>query len=139
MKHAVDGSVIVIADAGSRRMRNAALDFARRNWSIVLAGTNRTALDELTRYIRMNGGVAHAVYADSRTREGRLRLIAEATPWFGDLDRWADDSQQDEDRTGRNSAWKTLLAGSAWKALLAGASAGITLGLLASRAKRKKQ
>ena len=109
MKHSVDGSVVVFANASTPEARNAALDFARRGWFVVLAGASDTTLNELKKYIQMTGGVAHVVPADPKTREGRLRLNYEATAWFGRVDKWIDDARATENETSRNSRWKSLL------------------------------
>ena len=73
MKHSVDGSVVVFANASTPEARNAALDFARRGWFVVLAGASDTTLNELKKYIHMTGGVAHVVPANPKTPDDLAR------------------------------------------------------------------
>jgi hypothetical protein len=121
---------VVIANASLPEARDAALDFGRRGWFVVLAGASDIALHELRKYIQMSGGVAHVVSADPKTREGRRRLIHEATSWFGHVDKWIDDGRTTESETTHNGKWKPLLFA---------ASAAVTVGFIASRLQRQKE
>jgi NADP-dependent 3-hydroxy acid dehydrogenase YdfG len=106
MKREVDGSVVVIANASAPQAADTALDFARRGWFVVLGGISEKALNQLERYIRMNGGVAHVVPGNAETREGRLRLEYEALSWFGRVDEWIDNARDLENGSRRYGHWK---------------------------------
>jgi 3-oxoacyl-[acyl-carrier protein] reductase len=78
---------VAVSGGGSKGMgRAVSVDLAREGCRVVVAARGQEAVDEVVSMIRDDGGEALGVYADMSTREGILKVQAEARAVFGDPD-----------------------------------------------------
>lgn len=92
MAKPINEQVIVITGASSGIGREAALQFADRGASIVIAARNAEALEDVARQIRERGGQAAAVVTDVAQWEQVARLASEAATRFGRIDTWVNNA-----------------------------------------------
>lgn len=84
--------VVVITGASSGIGREAALRFADRGASVVLAARNEEALEEVARQVGVRGGEALVVVTDVALWEQVAHLASEAVARFGRIDTWVNDA-----------------------------------------------
>ncbi len=80
--------IVVITGASSGIGREAALRFADRGASVVLAARNEEALEEVAGQVRARGGRALVVATDVSLWEQMSHLASEAAARFGRIDTW---------------------------------------------------
>lgn len=86
MQTNLSGQVIVVAGASSGMGRSTALALAQAGASLVIAGRNSAALNELQAEIAQLGGQAIAVPTDATDRAAVERLIESALKSYGRID-----------------------------------------------------
>lgn len=92
MPKPIKEQVVVITGASSGIGREAALQFADKGASVVLAARNGEALEEVARQIRERGGQALVVVTDVARWEQVTRLADEAAARFGRIDTWVNNA-----------------------------------------------
>ncbi|MBB3862652.1 3-oxoacyl-[acyl-carrier protein] reductase [Novosphingobium hassiacum] len=84
MNFGIKGKVAV-SGGGSKGMgRAVSEDLAREGCRVIVAARGQQAVDEVVAKIRDEGGEATGVYADMSTKEGILKVQAEARTVYGD-------------------------------------------------------
>lgn len=92
MARPVNGSVVVVTGASSGIGRAAALEFARRGASVVLAARRSGALDEVAAECAMTGSSAVPVPTDVADAGAVDALAAAAVERYGRIDAWVNDA-----------------------------------------------
>lgn len=82
----LDGKVALITGGGTGIGRAAALGFARRGASVVVAGRRQAELEAVVAEIMDGGGEAAAIVADTSVEADILALVAGVVERFGRLD-----------------------------------------------------
>jgi NAD(P)-dependent dehydrogenase (short-subunit alcohol dehydrogenase family) len=92
MPKAIENSVVVITGASSGIGRAAALEFARRGATVVVAARHQQALNDLVRECEDLGARALAVPVDVTDAEAVEGLARRAIETFGRIDVWVNDA-----------------------------------------------